>query len=354
MRCFWIRVPFDFGQQKTGLKTLLYIGNMLVPQGATISVMEEHGKMLEPHFKVYYASCKKNKILRLLDMIESLLQRRREADFIIISVYSTLNFYYAWSIALLCRVFRKPYICYLHGGNLPARMSRSPLMSSAIFAFALANVAPSAYLKNAFQQAGYKTILIPNFIQLAQYAFLQRRMLRPRFLWVRSFEKTYHPEMAMQVFAAIQREYPEAQLCMVGTDKDGSMERCKKLAAELKIAGQVKFMGGLPKSEWIALAKDYDIFISTTHVDNTPVSVMEAMALGLPIVSTNVGGVPFLLTHHETGLLSPDNEIPAMVQNIQSLLNSPVLAEGLSKNARQKAESFDWTAIEKQWLDLLQ
>ncbi|MBK6996154.1 MAG: hypothetical protein IPH31_14975 [Lewinellaceae bacterium] len=75
------------------MKTLLYIGNMLAAHGMPISVMEEHGRMLEPHFKVYYASNKKNKIQRLLDMIAAFLHRRGEADCVIIAVYSTLNFY---------------------------------------------------------------------------------------------------------------------------------------------------------------------------------------------------------------------------------------------------------------------
>ncbi len=309
--------------------------------------------MLEAHCKVFYASDKQNKVLRMLDMVFSFLLKMHKVDCVIIAVYSTLNFYYAWVIAILCRTFGKPYIAYLHGGNLPTRLSQSPRMSSAIFNHSFANIAPSGYLKAAFEQSGFKTLYIPNFVQIEDFPFVQREDLRPRLLWVRSFEKTYHPEMTIKVFAEIQKTYPEAALYMVGPDKDGSMEQCKQLAAALNLEGQIIFTGGLPKDEWVALATDYDIFISTTHVDNTPLSVIEAMALGLPIVSTRVGGMPYLLTHQETGLLSPDNDIPAMVENIQKVLDSPVLAKRLSLNARQKAENFDWKVVEKQWLDLL-
>lgn len=315
--------------------------------------MATHGVLLESHFKVYCASSKWNKVLRMLDMVATFWQRRRETDCVIIAVYSTLNFYYAWFIALLCRLFQKPYIAYLHGGNLPARLARSPQMSRAIFAHSHANVAPSGYLKTAFEQAGFKATNIPNFIQIENYAFRLRQKLRPRLLWVRAFEKTYHPEMTVRVFAELRKTFPEAQLCMVGPEKDGSMEGCKRLAAELSLEQQIRFTGKLSKADWIALAADYDLFVSTTRFDNTPISVIEAMALGLPIVSTNVGGVPFLLEHNETGLLSPDSDIPAMVENIQTLLSSPHLAERLSRNARQKAETFDWKVVEVQWLELL-
>ncbi len=326
---------------------------MLAANYSTVTMMETHGKMLEQHFEVKYTSAKKNKVFRLLDMVATLCRNQYKTDIVIISVYSTLNFYFAWITSLLCQYFKKPYIAYLHGGNLPNRLTRSPEMSRTIFSHAFANVAPSGYLKAAFEMAKFNTIIIPNFVQIESYIYIQRSKLRPRFLWVRSFEKTYHPEMTIQVFAGVQKIYPEGQLCMVGPDKDGSMEQCIQLAIDLKIEDHISFKGGMPKSEWIALASDYDIFISTTHFDNTPVSVMEAMALGLPIVSTNVGGVPFLLTHNETGLLSDDNDVPSMVENIQSLLNSPALAESLSWNARQKAETFDWKVVEKQWIELL-
>ena len=80
---------------------------------------------------------------------------------------------------------------------------------------------------------------------------------------------------------------------MVGPDKDGSLEKTKQYAKEKGVLHRVRFTGGLSKTEWIELSKDYNIFINTTNVDNTPVSVMEAMALGFPVISTNVGGVPF-------------------------------------------------------------
>ncbi|MFN0212928.1 MAG: glycosyltransferase family 4 protein [Saprospiraceae bacterium] len=315
--------------------------------------MELHGTMLEAHFKVFYASKKRNKVLRMLDMAATYLLKNRQVDLVIIAVYSTLNFYYAWVMALLCRILGTPYIAYLHGGNLPARLQHSPRMSSAIFNHSLANVAPSGYLNAAFEQNGYQARLIPNFIKLEDYPFKERIQFRPRFLWVRSFEQTYHPEMTIRVFAEIQKKHPEAVLCMVGPDNDGSLKKCQQLARELSIQKRVSFMGRLPKEAWVALATDYDIFISTTHFDNTPISVIEAMALGLPVVSTNVGGIPYLLTQLQTGLLSPDNDIPSMVENIQNLLASSDLAHTISRNARLKAESFDWKIVEEQWLNLL-
>ena len=100
--------------------------------------------------------------------------------------------------------------------------------------------------------------------------------------------------MAVKVLQQLQKQYPSATLTMVGPDKDGSLQTTKDFAKSLGIT--VNFSGQLTKEEWWELASKHDIFINTTHFDNTPVSVMEAMALGLPVVSTNVGGIPYLLT----------------------------------------------------------
>lgn len=315
--------------------------------------MEVLSMQLEAHFQVVSTSEQPNKVLRALEMLGTFFRVQHRSSLVILDTYSTLNFYYAWGFALLCRISRKPYLCYLHGGNLPARLAGSPRMSCALFGYALANVAPSGYLKTALEQAGFNAICIPNFIRIEHYPFVQRSRLRPNLLWVRAFERTYHPEMSIRVFAAIQKTYPEAQLCMVGPDKDGSMERCKLLVARLGLVQQVQFPGQLTKAKWIELSADYDIFLSTPHFDNTPVSVVEAMALGLPVVSTGVGGMPYLIEHGKDGLLSPDADEPAMIGHLRQLLTDSDLAGSLSRNARKKAENFDWKMVEKQWLELL-
>jgi glycosyltransferase involved in cell wall biosynthesis len=96
-----------------------------------------------------------------------------------------------------------------------------------------------------------------------------------------------------------------------------------------------------------------DIFLNTTHVDNTPVSVLEAMACGLCVVSTNVGGIPYLLEDEYDDLLVTSDDPVAMTTAVRRLLIEPGLAPRLSRNARQKAEQFDWSNILPQWEALL-
>jgi len=137
---------------------------------------------------------------------------------------------------------------------------------------------------------------------------------------------------------------------MVGPDKgDGSLQRMIVLAEKLKVDQYIKIVPGVSKDQVPLYLNQGDIFINTTNVDNTPVSVIEAMASGLCIVSTNVGGIPYLLEHEFDALLVPPDDKEAMAAAILRLLIEPELAPRLSTNARKKAEQFDWSIILPQW-----
>src|SRR5690606_3541338 len=252
---------------------------------------------------------------------------------VFIDTYSTRNFYYAVAVAAVCRFYRIPYVPILRGGNLPARLETHPRMSQKLFGNAYINMAPSKYLYSGFKAKNFQNLVyIPNTIPLANYTFKKRHSLEYRLLWVRSFADIYNPTMALEVMELLQMKGNSVSLCMVGPDKDGSMERCKALAKEKGL--DVIFTGMLSKSDWLKLSEGFDIFINTTNFDNTPVSVIEAMALGMPVVSTNVGGIPFLIEDGKTGILTEPDDAAAMASAIMSLVNNPEKALELTENAR--------------------
>ena len=145
--------------------------------------------------------------------------------------------------------------------------------------------------------------------------------------------------------------FPEVKLCMVGPDKDGSIKQVKELVTNYNLEENIVFTGVLPKEEWHKRSTEFDIFINTTNVDNTPVSVMEAMALGLPIVSTNVGGLPYLINNTVDGILVEKNNPEQMANAIISLIQDNNL--DMAFNARKKVESFAWREVRKEWIKIL-
>jgi glycosyltransferase involved in cell wall biosynthesis len=304
-------------------------------------------------FTLYYASSKINKVLRLCDMLIACIRYKNRVDFVIIDTYSTLNFYYALFVSQLCRVLQLKYIPSLNGGNLPKRLQNNPFLCGLIFNHAYKNVSPSLYLKEAFEDFGYTNIgYIPNTIELQQYPFKRRSFNSVKLLWVRSFSKIYNPLLAIHLLKALQDDGIDASLCMVGPDSDGTLKDAKKLEKQLDV--DVLFTGKLSKPDWIKLAQDYNIFINTTNFDNMPVSVVEGMALGMVVISTNVGGMPYLVTHGHDGILVEPHNVALFVDAIKSILKSPEAAQTMAMHAREKVEQFDWQVIKQLWFKTLQ
>ncbi|WP_300485974.1 glycosyltransferase [Flavobacterium sp.] len=330
-------------------KKILYIGNKLAGHGQNPTTIDTLSVLFAKEgYRMVTASSQKNKILRIVDMVLTVLKHARSADFVIIDTYSTFNFWYAFLVSQVCRILRLKYIPYLHGGDLPKRLQQNPRFCRMIFDHAYKNVAPSAYLIEQFRQKNVpRLIQIPNLIERERYTFKQRNVIKPHLLWVRAFAAIYNPKMAVDVAASLQKIYPETTLCMVGPDKDGSLDAVKDYAGLKKVA--VRFTGQLSKTEWTTLAAGYDIFMATSHFDNMPVSVMEAMALGLPVVATNVGGIPFLLRNDVEAQLVADGDVEAMVAAIRMLIENPDNAQKQIGEAYRKVESFDWKEIKKQW-----
>jgi glycosyltransferase involved in cell wall biosynthesis len=255
-------------------------------------------------------------------------------------------------VSQLCRLFKLKYLPILHGGNLEKRLNKNPKLSGLVFNNAYKLIAPSKFLKSVFFNYGYNDVLhIPNTIKIDNYEFLNRKIDIIKLLWVRSFSSIYNPSLALEVLKSLIEKNYKAELVMVGPDVDGTYKRVKNLAEQFSL--KVNFTGKLSKSKWIELSKDYNVFINTTNYDNTPVSLIEAMALGLPIVSTDVGGLPYLISNREDALLVPPNNVNTMVDAIIELVDNDMMREKLINNSRAKAETFDWNVVKSKWEALL-
>ena len=144
-----------------------------------------------------------------------------------------------------------------------------------------------SYLQHAMAPYCSELRLLPNPLDLTAYRFVPRDKPQASLIWLRAFHKIYNPSLASDAVARLVREFPTLSLTMIGPDKgDGSFSAALQRAIELGVADRIRFMGGIAKAtvpQWLSQA---DIFLNTTNIDNTPVSVLEAMACGLCTIST--------------------------------------------------------------------
>lgn len=297
---------------------------------------------------VISVSSSTNRYVRLADIIYTLIRRRKEFDILLLQVFGGPSFVVEDIASWLSQTFGHRIIMVLRGGAMPDFMARHPAWNMRVLRRADLLIVPSTYLKRAIAPYGFQARVIPNVIDLSAYQYRHRVTLSPRLFWMRSFHPIYNPLMAVRVLAHLRQQVPDATLVMAGQDK-GQAAEVRALAQTLGLNGAVRFSGFLDMAGKMREASAADIFINTNHVDNMPVAIVEACAMGLPVVSTDVGGLPDLLTDGETGLLVPDNDVAAMADGICRLLNEPALAARLSEQGRELAARSSWELVGPEW-----
>jgi glycosyltransferase involved in cell wall biosynthesis len=157
------------------------------------------------------------------------------------------------------------------------------------------------------------------------------------------------------VVAKVVERHPDTSLTMIGPDKgDGSLAETKETADRFGVASRIAFVPGVPKVEVPGWLDRNDVFVSLPDTDNAPVSVVEAMASGLPVVSSSVGGMQYFVDNGENGLLVPPRDADAAAWAVEELLTKPRLVERITVKARKKAEEHDWTAVLPKWQRILE
>lgn len=312
------------------------------------------GRLRHRTWRVWITSRNQNRLARLAEILKTTWTRRSDYAVALVDVFSGPAFIWAEAVCWLLRRLGKPFALTLHGGNLPAFSRRWPKRVRRLLASAVVVTTPSAYLLEQMQPYCAELRLIPNPIDVAKYKFRLRAEPKPNLVWLRAFHELYNPSLAAHVLSELRPCFPASRLVMVGPDKgDGSLGRVRSAVDKWRLADAVSLAGPVHKTEIPTILNRGDIFLNTTNFDNAPVSVMEAMACGLCIVSTNVGGIPYLLRDSHDALLVPPNDAPAMMAAVRRILVEPGLAGRLSRNARSKAEGFDWSIILPQWEKLL-
>jgi glycosyltransferase involved in cell wall biosynthesis len=220
-----------------------------------------------------------------------LLREIPKLDIVHVFCTSNSSFYLSGAPAiLLAKLFSKPVIANYHGDS-GRHLHTSTLVRTLLRSVAL-NVVPSGYFGEIFRDVGIPTRIVANVADTRRFIFRNRAPLRPRIISTRNFEPIYDIACTLRAFAEVQTRYPDASLVLVG---GGSQKASLEALARALRLRCVEFVGRVPQSSIASLYDTADLYVQTPTIDNMPGSVVEAFLSGLPVVSTDVGGVPFIL-----------------------------------------------------------
>ena len=276
------------------------------------------------------------------------LRRLREVDVAHAFSASFWSFLLAPTPAIaVARHYGKRVVLHYHSGEAETHLARWGLLVHPFLRRVDEIVVPSEYLKEVFERHGHRARVIRNIVDTGRFRFRDRPPLQPRFLSTRNLEAHYRVDVTIRAFSQLKKRYPEATLTVAGSGRE---EQRLRILAEALGAGGVRFIGAIDPARMPALYEEADILLNASAVDNQPVSVLEAFAAGLPVVSTATGDLGNIIRHRTTGLLVPVADPEAMASAASYFLGNPNRAHSIARSARQEAEKYSWEHVRKSWL----
>ncbi len=329
----------------------LFIGNFLSKtrgsKGPSETIIYE---LKKKGFSIQSSSTIENQYFRILDIIRAVVSFHGKTIFI--DVYSGAAFKIAEIVSKIAVFRNKKLILILHGGKLSEFESQFPARVKKVFNRAFRIQTPSHFIKNYFEKKGYSIQYKSNAINLTAFSYSKPNLEPIKLLWVRAFNSIYNPELAIRILQEVKKLYPEVSLTMVGPD-NGLRTETEKLIQELNLLDSVKMVGSVPNHELLNYYQSHSVYINTTSYESFGMSMMEAAACGIPMVSTSVGEIPFLWTHQENILLVNDFDPNGFASCIQNLISDQNLYQRISHNAAQKANQFNLSDLLISWQHLL-
>ena len=207
-------------------------------------------------------------------------------------------------------------------------------------------IVPSPFLQRVFDMHAVKASVVPNILDLERFQMESKERPPGRALKIvvtRNLEKIYDVETVIRAFKLISLNFENASLSIAGSGPEEAA--LKGLCNELELEHRVIFCGRIENREVAELYREADLMLNASRVDNSPNALIEAMASGVPVVSTDAGGIPDLITHGETGLLVPVGDVQQLAGAAIKILEDQPLRDSLIKNGQSAVRKFDKSLV---------
>jgi len=269
-------------------------------------------------------------------------------------VHVLANSGWAWHLfaapaVWMARARDRAVIINYRGGLADSFFRAAPRHVLATLRSAQVRVTPSSFLLRVFGQHGLDAEVIPNIVDLSRFGPAGRAPDHaPHLIVTRNLEAIYDIPTALRAFADIRRTWPAARLTVAGSGPE--LAKLQAMVRELALGEAVRFVGRIENAQIPALYAQADCMLNPSTADNMPISILEALASGVPVVSTNAGGIPDLVADNETALLVPVGDAAAMAHAALRVLGEPALAQRLRYNGLACAGHFAWPEVFDRWM----
>lgn len=286
-------------------------------------------------------------LFRLLPYLARLWRGAGQADLMHVMANSGWSWHlFAAPAVWIASLRGVPVVINYRGGEADTFLARSAAIVRRTVGRAALLALPSGFLLEVFSRHGMAGRVVPNIVDLARFRprdAVGNSDRGPHLIVARNLEPIYGNEIALRAFARVLVRYPDAHLSIAGTGPQA--DELSALARDLGVADRTRFTGRLDRDQMAALYRDADLMLNPSRVDNMPNSVLEALASGLPVVSTDVGGIPYIVKHRHTAMLVPADDPAAMAAAVDEVLSEPLLREGLIGAGLSEVRRYRWDSV---------
>lgn len=246
---------------------------------------------------------------------------------------------------------RVPVVVNYRGGEAAEFLQKSARIVRVTMRRVSSLVVPSGFLVDVFARFGMHAEIVPNIIDLSRFrARESERASAPLLLVARNLEPLYDNLTAIRAFQLVLLQFPAARLAIAGSGPQEQTLREFVHAHNLNEA--VQFTGRLDRDAMAALYRGADVLLNPSLADNMPNSLLEAWASGLPVISTNVGGIPHLAKDGVTASLVPPSDPAAMAKACLAVLADESIWRQRARAGLLEAQRYTWPRVQPLLLDV--
>lgn len=323
------------------------LGELLAGEGAVVTVVQVNapypGKLVG-RVPVLRA------VVRLFPYVMRLFRVIGTADVVHVMANSGWSWHLFAAPAIMVARWRGvPSVVNYRGGEAATFLAGSHALVRFVLRRSSALVVPSRYLQEVFSSHRIQSDIVSNIVDLERF----RPRNEPRsgstlhVLVPRNLEPIYDVATALHAFRILRASLPQVRMTVAGSGP--LREELERLASELGVADAVEFCGRVERDAMASLYRDADVVVNPSLVDNMPNSVLEALASGVPVVSTNVGGVPYIVRDGATALLVPPRAPEELAAALRRVLEDATLAAALRQNGLRDVRQYAWPQVRDQW-----
>lgn len=322
---------------------ILIIANYNENKGGISGVVKNHfNKLREDGNNVHLFNTKVSTFCRFF-LIFPLFFKMRKYTIVHIHSCSYWGFYPVVLGVFVSKViYNKKTIVTYHGGGAEDFLAKHLEFIRYILGKVDHITVMSGFLQNIFHKFSIPTVILRNLVDLELNKLTPQNIEVPTMVSVRTLSHDYNIVDILLAFKLIKAKHKKASLAVIGDGPE--YDDLVNFCTQEKLV-DVKFLGVITNEEIQDELKKYNIMISVPSFDNQPMSILEAFAAGLAVISSNVGGIPFMIRNEQNGLLVDLHNPQQIYERVDWLVSNPDQVKIIIENAKRDVMEYQWETI---------